>query len=49
MQIVAPLGAQQRVNVMLRIEVIPHPQFGREGPDITYSTTLRLAEALMGK
>jgi DnaJ-class molecular chaperone len=39
---------QQRVNVLFRIEVDPHPQFQRHGLDIVYTTTLRLAEALMG-
>jgi DnaJ-class molecular chaperone len=48
LQVAAPLVEQQRVNVLFRIEVEPHPQFQRQGLDIIYTTTLRLAEALMG-
>ncbi|WIA33737.1 hypothetical protein OEZ86_006853 [Tetradesmus obliquus] len=47
-QVAAPLVEKQRVNVLFRIEVEPHPQFQRQGLDIIYTTTLRLAEALMG-
>jgi DnaJ-class molecular chaperone len=42
-------GKQQAINIMLAIEVEPHPQFSRRGHDIIYPLTLRLSEALTGK
>jgi DnaJ-class molecular chaperone len=37
------------INLMLRIEVEPHPQFQRQGLHVIYPATLRLAEALVGR
>ncbi|KAF8060045.1 DnAJ-like protein [Scenedesmus sp. PABB004] len=49
-QVAAPVGdGQQRLNVLFRIEVDPHPQFTRQGLDVLTSTTMRLSEALLGK
>lgn len=42
-------GKQQAINIMLAIEIEPHPQFSRRGYDIIYPLTLRLSEALTGK
>lgn len=42
-------GKPQAINIMLAIEVEPHPQFSRRGYDIIYPLTLRLSEALTGK
>jgi DnaJ-class molecular chaperone len=42
-------GKQQAINIMLAIEVEPHPQFSRRNYDIIYPLTLRLSEALIGK
>lgn len=42
-------GKQQAINIMLAIEIEPHPQFNRRGYDIIYPLTLRLSEALAGK
>lgn len=48
LQVQAPIAGQQRISVLFRVEVEPHPHFQRRGLDIITSTTLRLAEALMG-
>lgn len=42
-------GKQQAINIMLAIEVEPHPQFSRRNYDIIYPLTLRLSEALIGQ
>lgn len=49
-QVAAPLGPdpKQRLNVLLSIEVEPHPKFRRQGLDVLYTQILKLHEALMG-
>jgi DnaJ-class molecular chaperone len=46
--VAAPVEGKQRINVLFRIEVEPHPKFRRQGLDVIYSATLRLSEALLG-
>jgi DnaJ-class molecular chaperone len=43
-----PGQPEQRINLLLRIEVEPHAQFQRHGLDIIYSAKLKLSEALLG-
>ncbi len=53
-QVMTPVASgdkksQQRVRVLLRVEVEPHPRFEREGNNLHMAYDMPLADALLGK